>query len=609
MECLPNSDKGAILFTTRSRKAAEKLTPSNVLEVGDMSKAEARQQLARRISKQELLRDETAVEDLLEMLAYLPLAITQVAAFISNNDISVPEYVSLFQNTDAELELFSEHFEDPGRYKGMDSTIAKTWHISFDQIRKTDRLAADYLSFMACIDRTNIPQSLLPPGGSLVEQVKALGTLTGYAFITERQKSAQEQATERFFDMHRLVHMTSGWWLDKHNERAFWTEKTMSRLIELVPYGGIKAKNTWTPYLRHALHVSLPSGTADAGRSACLIERVGVCQQSLGQYKLAEQTLRLVCSLRSRILGPEDFDTLGSMNYLARALNMQGKYIEAEALSRRVLAKVDTMFGPENIYSLQTMENLTNALRGLGKLEEAEAITRRCLAQSTKMFGLEHPETLIIKFNLANILSQRGNKKEGEVMRKEVLAEDIKLFDLDHPKMMRNMNDLAATLVLKGRGDEAAVLYRQSLARHERVFGPTHPETLAIKHQLAVTTFGQHKFEEGEKMMRENLAELEEVLGPEHPQTLRRIEFLATILQFDHQDESYALWKRAYAISRTIHGEDHAKTLSIQQRISELLADQARSIRRKQREDKMKSRLSRGLARLGIHFTSSEDVT
>jgi hypothetical protein len=46
---LPNSDRGSIVFTTRSRKAAERLTPSSALDLGDMTKAEAKQLLAERI--------------------------------------------------------------------------------------------------------------------------------------------------------------------------------------------------------------------------------------------------------------------------------------------------------------------------------------------------------------------------------------------------------------------------------------------------------------------------------------------------------------------------------------------------------------------------------
>ncbi|KAF1941895.1 HET-domain-containing protein [Clathrospora elynae] len=280
-DCLPHSNRGTILFTTRSRKVAGELTPNSVLELNDMSKAEARQLLARRLTKQGLLDDEIAVDELLEKLTYLPLAIVQAAAFISNNDISVSGYISLFRHTGTETELFSERFEDPSRYREIDSTIAKTWHISFDQIRRQDQLAAEYLSFMACIDRIDIPQSLLPPRGSLVQQVKALGTLVGYAFITERQQTVQELDKERFFDMHRLVHMASAWWLDGHDERATWAGRAVARLEELVPHGGYEGKATWTTYLSHAIYVAGLSDTVDETARASLLDRVGRCQASI----------------------------------------------------------------------------------------------------------------------------------------------------------------------------------------------------------------------------------------------------------------------------------------------------------------------------------------
>jgi hypothetical protein len=81
-----------------------------------MSKVEARQLLAQRIAKQALLNNELAVNELLEILTYLPLAIVQAAAFINNNDISVSRYISLFRQTGSETKLFSEHFENPSRY-------------------------------------------------------------------------------------------------------------------------------------------------------------------------------------------------------------------------------------------------------------------------------------------------------------------------------------------------------------------------------------------------------------------------------------------------------------------------------------------------------------
>jgi hypothetical protein len=115
-ECLPHSNRGTILFTTRSRKVARDLTLSSILQLNNISKAKARQLLARRLTKQGLLNDKTAANELLEKLTYLPLAFVQAAAFINNNDIFVSRYISLFRHSSTETKLFSERFEDPSRY-------------------------------------------------------------------------------------------------------------------------------------------------------------------------------------------------------------------------------------------------------------------------------------------------------------------------------------------------------------------------------------------------------------------------------------------------------------------------------------------------------------
>ena len=256
LDYLPRSDRGKIVFTTRSRTAAGDLTQNSKLELKDMGEAEAKQLLLRRITNQALLSDTKAVDELLELLTYLPLAIVQAAAFIDNNEMAVSRYISLLRNTGNEVELFGEHFEDLERYQEMGSTISKTWHLSFDQVRKQDALAAEYLAFMACIDRINIPQALLPPSSSPVQQAKAIGTLKGYTFVAERQQAMPGSESETFFDIHRLVHTAVAWWLYGQDEQKVWVAKAAARLEELVPYGGHENKNIWTRYLSHANHVA-----------------------------------------------------------------------------------------------------------------------------------------------------------------------------------------------------------------------------------------------------------------------------------------------------------------------------------------------------------------
>jgi hypothetical protein len=61
VDYLPKSDRGKIVFNTRSRKAAGDLIQSSKLELKDMGEAGARQLLSRRVSNQALLVDTKAV--------------------------------------------------------------------------------------------------------------------------------------------------------------------------------------------------------------------------------------------------------------------------------------------------------------------------------------------------------------------------------------------------------------------------------------------------------------------------------------------------------------------------------------------------------------------
>jgi tetratricopeptide (TPR) repeat protein len=562
LDYLPHSNRGKILFTTRSRRVAGDLTQNSILELHDMSKAEAGQLLARRISKPALLDDGKAVDILLELLTYLPLAIVQAAAFINNNDVSVSGYILLFQKAGTETELFDEHFEDPSRYRGMESTITKTWHISFDQIRRQEPLAAEYLSFIACIDRINIPQSLLPPSSSLVQQAKAIGTLKGYAFITERQQALQELESERFFDMHRLVHMASEWWLRGHDEQTFWIAKVAARLEELIPYGGHERKEVWTMYLSHALHVAGLDGILEETARASLLDRVGRCQSSLGQYSTAESTHRQVLSLKKKNLGEDHNQTLISMSMVGRALSGQGKYEDAESMNKQTLARREKALGAEHPNTLTSMGNLAAILYHQGKYKEAESMNRQTLARYKKVCGADHPDTLASMSILALILDRQGKYKEAESMNRETLARSEKVLGAEHPDTLTSMSNLAGVLDRQGKYEKAESINRQTLARREKLLGAEHPDTLMSISNLATVLVCQGKYEEAESINRQTLARRERALGAEHPDTLTSMSNLTIVLVHQGKyEEAESINRQTLAQREKVLRAEHPDTL------------------------------------------------
>ena len=317
-----------------------------------------------------------------------------------------------------------------------------------------------------------------------MKQRKALGTLLGYAFITERQQTVQNPYKERFFDMHRLVHMTSVWWLDEQNEKATWTNRASSQIMELLPHDECersKKKAVLKTYLSHALHVAEFGINLDETARVSLFSRVGQCQQNLGQYAAARTTQHQSLLLKKNILGPEHPNTLTSMSNLALVLERQGKYKEAEVMNRKVLAWKEALLGPKHPSTLTRMSNLALVLESQGKYKEAEVMNRQTLALSEKVLGFEHPDTLTSMNNLAGILESQGKPEEAEAMNRQTLRRREMVLEPEHPDTLISVYSLAHLLASQHCYNESIALYERAYDAYCAVFGRDHTTTRACR--------------------------------------------------------------------------------------------------------------------------------
>jgi NB-ARC domain len=164
---LPRSRQGYVIFTTRNRQLAVRLAAPELVTLDEMNEETAVNMLRASLVQKDLIQNHEAVITLLQLLTFLPLAIIQAAAYINETGINLADYVSLLKEQEEDtIELLSKDFEDEWRYAEITNPVAMTWLISFYQVRQRDSLAAEYLSFMACIDPRDIPPLLLPPAPS-----------------------------------------------------------------------------------------------------------------------------------------------------------------------------------------------------------------------------------------------------------------------------------------------------------------------------------------------------------------------------------------------------------------------------------------------------------
>ncbi|KAL6231675.1 hypothetical protein BDW75DRAFT_36773 [Aspergillus navahoensis] len=278
-DIIPRSENGHVLFTSRNRQLALKLAGSNVVSVPDVDQKTGKEIFQRLLMRKNLLQDNHVTNALLERLTFLPLAISQAAAYINQNDISLAKYIALLGEQEAStLELLGEEFEDDGRYAEIQNPVATTWLVSFIQIHKVDQIASDYLSFIACINPRDIPESILPPTISAKRKVEALGLLKAYSFVSG-------QVNASIFSLHRLVHLATRNWLRNNKIFGHWVQKVTDRMQEVFPDSHHTNRGLWREYLPHALALVHDNNFIEQqGLHINLIQNIADCLASDGRY-------------------------------------------------------------------------------------------------------------------------------------------------------------------------------------------------------------------------------------------------------------------------------------------------------------------------------------
>ncbi|KAL3441720.1 putative kinesin light chain [Aspergillus insuetus] len=512
---IPSSENGQVIFTSRNQQLALKLAGSNVVSIPDVDRQTSKEIFQKLLMRKHALQDDHVTNALLDRLAFLPLAISQAAAYINQNDISLARYMSLLGEQEASIiELLGEEFEDNGRYAEIQNPVATTWLVSFLQIQQVDEVASGYLSFMACINPRDIPESILPATPSTKRRVEALGLLKAYSFI-------RAQVDDSIFSLHRLVHLATRNWLRKRDSLESWVEKAAGQLDKIFPNSNHENRQKWREYLSHALYLANSTEfQALQDNYHDFLARTGSCLQSDGRYGEAEIIFRNVLGMRERVCGPENRDTLTSVSQLGSVLAKQGKYKEAEAMHQQALQGCEKVLGPEHPRTLNCVGWLGLVLERQGKYKEAEAMHQQALKGREKVLGPKHPDTLASISNLNSVLARQGKYKDAEAMHRRDLLGSEKVLGPEHPHTLTSVSKLGSVLERQGKYKEAEAMHRQALQGREKVLGPEHPDTLTSMHNLAFTLKQVGRVPDALSLLKKCADLRNQVLGSHHPHAM-----------------------------------------------------------------------------------------
>ncbi|KAJ5974633.1 hypothetical protein N7481_011843 [Penicillium waksmanii] len=561
---LPQAVHGSILTTSRNELAARNLIgkDGHVIEIQPMNEEESLTLLRARIPASQSGGSGEDEKALVQVLEYIPLAITQAGSYIANRSprVSVSRYLQLFRESDSNQTHLLQHEDakDLRRDPSIRHAIITTWQLSFEQIHRERPAATDLLALISMFDRQGIPESLVRADDDELQFEDALAPLISYSLVRIETETAS-------FDMHRLVQLSVRKWLEIHLELVRWQEKSRAIMAQMFPSGHYE---TWTECRRllpHAKEVikSVSDVRGDQMHAATISFHCGWYLMLQGTYKEAQFFQKSALDANERLFGLDDPKTLLSASNFGNVLLRQGKHEEAQAMHQRVLETRTKVLGCEHRRTLFTINYLGLVFSGQMKYEEAEAMHRRALKVREKVFGCEHPDTLTSINDLGNVLSNQGKYKEAESMHQRVLEAREKSFGREDPETLTTVNDFGMVLFRQGKYREAEAMHRRAFETREKVLGREHPYTLTSARDLGLDLSHQGNYPEAEVMHRQALEGRKEVLGREDPSTLTSVSDLGNVLlRQGKYEEAEAMHQWAFEIREKVLGYDHPHTLT-----------------------------------------------
>ncbi|OQD99672.1 hypothetical protein PENVUL_c063G06880 [Penicillium vulpinum] len=514
---LPRSDQGAIIFTTRSNTVARYLAATDIIHIPEMDEQKATHVLRNSLVDKELLRDTGSTRELLSRLTFLPLAIVQAASFINENSMAIASYVELLDGQEqSAIDLLSEDFEDKGRYKSIRNPVATTWLTSFDQIRRQNLLATNYLCFMACIKEKDIPISLLPPASS-VEQKKAIGVLTSYSFVRVRPEDSR-------LDMHRLVHLATRNWLQSVDSLRKWQLDVLRGLDTRFPHLDLGFemlnRSQWRASVPHALRALELTVAEDPipGRIN-LLHTIAICQMVDGRYK------------------------------------------EAEILFNENVRVSEKFYGHESSYTILGLAGLADSYSFQRKSEKAIELLEELAETQKRLYGSDSIEAMSVLFRLSRVYIGAHNYEKGGELCRKVIPYYLKRFGPGSTETMDAIHLLTLNYLSHGQLLDASELSIQSLKIHKKVFGSENPRTLTVMVGMALIYIQSWRLKKAESLLTEAFEIQKSMFGSEHPGTITIMGWLATTWMYQgrHKD-AIALRKECIRYSVQLYGLDHTYT-------------------------------------------------
>jgi tetratricopeptide (TPR) repeat protein len=521
LQYLPQCGHGKLIFTTRSKIAALRLTGGGaIVQIPTMDANEAQQLLQGKLDDDDATKQDCF--DLVKALEYLPLPISHAASYIREMDITPARYLRMFNDDQKITKLLKHTYEDLARDGGQNNTVLKTWRISFEQIQRDSPESADMLKIMGSLHWQDIPQYLLQQDKLEDEDDfdDAVAPLLAFSLI-------QKAPASKMFSMHRLIHIAIRSWA-QNKESARSAQKLLLNIFPTLEFNRVST------------------------------EMNSKCRQLLPH---AQKNLDL--------LGSPDAFSLMSVQVkfrIASCLYITWQYQEARDLFSSLVAPLEA-FSQQGVDTGISQSDLEDKITKIyfSQNKSAIGIKRATSTLETRRRTLpaDHPDILRARdlFSLA-LISQR-KYKAAEKELKDTYNLTIQQFQKADILSIAILLSLGAVYSNEQQYQKAADTYKDVLDILVPLYGERNDCVIRCLSAMGDSLRCLYKTKDSGVLIRKALALSEETLGPDHPLTLNTVSrFADQLVDEEDKNAAFQMYERVWKGHQRLYGDDSSWTIN-----------------------------------------------
>jgi VWFA-related protein len=209
-------------------------------------------------------------------------------------------------------------------------------------------------------------------------------------------------------------------------------------------------------------------------------------------------TGRRICTIREKTLGPENPDTISSLNQLATLYLDSVRLLPRSDQSPSIATNAKGEGGASATSTSNRKDE--NATDDEAKLAIAESLYRRVLASQEKTFGARNNRLVDVLQNLGEVLHAEGKSDQAEESYARAVGIIEESFGKEDPKLAGPLQHMADLNAEQDRYPEAAELYGRALHIREKTLGESDPALIPLLTGYAAVMEKMEKPEEAKRL-------------------------------------------------------------------------------------------------------------